>query len=51
MDCAQVNDGVDFSAQPAASQQALMEKGTVQQTHHEGSNSVRQTISVIARKP
>jgi len=51
MDCAQVNDGVDFTAQPSASQQAHMEKGTVQQTRREGSNSLQQTISVVTPKP
>ena len=51
MDCAQVNDGVDFVAQPSASQQAHMEKGTVQQTRREGSNLLQQTISVVTPKP
>jgi hypothetical protein len=37
MDCAQVNDGVAFTAQPSASQQSHMEKGAVQQFRPEGS--------------
>jgi hypothetical protein len=53
MDCAQVNDGVDFSAQASASQQAHMEKGAVQQVRREGSSSLQQTITVtvIAHQP
>jgi hypothetical protein len=46
MDCAQVNDGVDFSAQPPASQQVHIEKVAVPQIHREGPNSLQQTISV-----
>jgi Domain of unknown function (DUF5666) len=49
MDCAQVNDGVDFSPQPTASQQAHMEKGAVRQTRREGAGSLQQTISVTVR--
>jgi len=51
MDCAQVNDGVDFTTQPSASQQAHMEKGAVQQVRREGSSSLQQTITVIAHQP
>jgi hypothetical protein len=51
MDCAQVNDGVDFSAQPSASQQAHMEKAAVQQTRRKGSGPLQQTISVMASHP
>jgi hypothetical protein len=48
MDCAQVNDGVDFTAQPSVSQQKQMEKGSVK-TNRDGSDSVQQTVSMIAR--
>jgi hypothetical protein len=48
MDCAQVNDGVAFTTQASASQQAHMEKGTVQQIRREGAGSVQQTVSVTA---
>ena len=51
MDCAQVNDGVAFTAQPSASQQAHMEKGTVQQIRRDGSNSLQQTVIVTTRQP
>jgi hypothetical protein len=51
MDCAQVNDGVDFSAQPSPSQQVQMEKGTAQQIRREGSGELQQTISIIRRQP
>jgi hypothetical protein len=51
MDCAQVNDGVDFSTPPSASQQAHMEKGAVQQIRSEGSNSLQRIISVTTRQP
>jgi hypothetical protein len=46
MDCAQVNDGVDFSAPPTGAQLVHMEKGAVQQVWREGPNSLQQTISV-----
>jgi hypothetical protein len=51
MDCAQVNDGVDFSPQPSAAQQAHMEKAAVQEIRREGSSSLEQTIRVITRQP
>jgi len=51
MDCAQVNNGVDFTAPPSASQQAHMERGTVQQIRRDGSNSLQQTISTLTRQP
>jgi hypothetical protein len=51
MDCAQVNDGVDFSPQPSAAQQAHMQKATVQEMRREGSSSLEQTIRVITRQP
>lgn len=51
MDCAQVNDGVAFTMQPSASQQAHMEKGAVQQIRRQGFGSVQQTISVITHQP
>ena len=51
MDCAQVNDGVDFTTQSSASQQAHMEKRAVQQTRGEGPNSLPQTISVTTGQP
>jgi hypothetical protein len=51
MDCAQVNDGVPFTTQPSAAQQAHMEKATVQQTRREGPSSLQQTIDSIARQP
>jgi hypothetical protein len=51
MDCAQVNDGVDFSAQPSAAQQAHMEKGAVRQILRKGSGALQQSISVITRQP
>lgn len=51
MDCAQVNDGVPFTTQPSASQQAHMEKGTVQQTRGGGSSSLQQTINSTTRQP
>jgi hypothetical protein len=50
MDCAQVNDGVAFTAQPSAAQQAQMEKGAVQQIRREGPGSLEQTINVT-RQP
>ena len=46
MDCAQINDGVDFTAQPSAAQQAQMVRGTVKQVRREGFGSLQQTISV-----
>jgi hypothetical protein len=51
MDCAQVNDGVAFTAQPSASQQSHMEKGAVQQIRREGPGSLQQIISVSTRQP
>jgi len=51
MDCAQVNDGVDFTAQPSASQQARMVKGAVQQIRREGPGSLQQIINVITPQP
>ena len=51
MDCAQVNDGVDFTAPPSGSQQAHMEKGAVQKIIREGPSSSRQAISVITNRP
>jgi hypothetical protein len=50
MDCAQVNDGVAFTAQPTA-QQARMETSTVQQTRRKGPNSLQQTMNTITRQP
>ena len=49
MDCAQINDGVAFSAQPSAAQQAHIEKGSVRQIRHAASGSLQQTISVTTR--
>jgi hypothetical protein len=51
MDCAQVNDGVDFSPQPSAAQQSHMQKAAVQDMRREGSSSLEQTIRVITRQP
>jgi len=51
MDCAQVNDGVDFSPQPTATQQAHMEKGAVQQIRREGTGPLQQIISVSESQP
>ena len=51
MDCAQVNDGVPFTTQPSAAQQAQMEKGTAQQTRSKTPNSMPQTITTIKRQP
>jgi hypothetical protein len=51
MDCAQVNDGVDLTAQPSASQQAHVEKGTVQQISGLGPHSLRQIIRVNKSQP
>lgn len=51
MDCAQVNDGVSFTAQSSASQQAQVEKGDVQQVRRKGFGEVLQTTGVIARQP
>jgi hypothetical protein len=50
MDCAQVNDGVAFTAPPSAAQQAHMEKGVVQEIRRQGSGSLEQTIN-ITRQP
>ncbi|MHB8216383.1 MAG: DUF5666 domain-containing protein [Candidatus Sulfotelmatobacter sp.] len=49
MDCEQVNDGVAFSAQPSAAQQAHLEKGSVRQIQHAASGLLQQTISVTTR--
>ncbi|MFZ0815910.1 MAG: DUF5666 domain-containing protein [Candidatus Sulfotelmatobacter sp.] len=49
MDCAQVNDGVPFSAPPSSSQQAHMVKGAVEQIHRENSGST-QAITVITNQ-
>ena len=51
MDCAKVNDGVAFTAQPSAAQLAHMEKSTVEQVRREGSGAVQQTISVTTHQP
>jgi len=51
MDCAQVNDGVAFTTQPSASQQAHMEKGAVQQIRREGPGALQESVSVITRQP
>jgi Domain of unknown function (DUF5666) len=51
MDCAQVNDGVDFSPQRSAAQQAHLEKAGVQETRRQGSRSLEQTIRVTTRQP
>jgi hypothetical protein len=51
MACAQVNDGVAFSAQPTPAQQAQMEKGTVQQVRREGLGSLQQIIGVMTSHP
>jgi hypothetical protein len=51
MDCAQVNDGVDFTAPLSGSQQAHLEKGAVQQIRREGPSSSLQAISVITNQP
>jgi hypothetical protein len=51
IDCAQVNDGVDFSPQPSAAQQAHMEKGAVREIRREGSRPLQPTVSVITRQP
>jgi hypothetical protein len=51
MDCAQVNDGVAFSPQPSASQQAQTQKDAVLQIRREGSGPLQQIISVITRQP
>jgi hypothetical protein len=51
MDCAQVNDGVDFSPQPSTAQPAHMEESAVQQIRREGFHSLQQTISVTTSQP
>lgn len=51
MDCAQVNDGVAFTAQSSASQPAQVVKGDVQQVRRKSFGEVLQTTSVIARQP
>jgi hypothetical protein len=51
MDCAQVSDGVAFTPQPSASQQAHMEKSAVQQIRRQNSGSLQQSISVITNRP
>ena len=48
MDCAQVNDGVDFSAPPSAAQQESLGEGHVQ-VRREGTSSLPRTISVTTR--
>lgn len=48
MDCAQVNDGVDFSPPPSAAQQTNRGEGNVQ-VHREGTGSLQETISVMTR--
>jgi hypothetical protein len=48
MDCAQVNDGVDFSPAPTSAQLAHMKTGALKQTHGAGTGTLQQTISVIA---
>jgi hypothetical protein len=51
MDCAQVNDGVAFSAPPTAAQQSSLHTGTVQQTRHETPGGTVGTTNVINRQP
>jgi hypothetical protein len=50
MDCSQVNDGVPFTTQPSASQQAHLEKGMVQQIIRQGPGLQQQTINVTTRR-
>jgi hypothetical protein len=50
LDCAQVNDGVDSSAQLSPSQRSRLDTGAVEQIRREGSNTLRQVISVTARQ-
>lgn len=50
MDCAQVNDGVTFTAQPSAAQQAHTVKGEVQEIRRQSSGSLERTVNVT-RQP
>jgi len=50
MDCAQVNDGVSFSAQPTAAQRSGLTKGDVQ-VRREGTRSLQKTTSLRTRQP
>lgn len=50
MDCAQVNDGVDFLAPPSPAQQSYMEKGAVQQTSGGSAGPLLPSINVITRQ-
>jgi len=51
MDCAQVNDGVAFSAPPTAAQQSSLHAGTVQKTSRQTPGRMHETINVITRQP
>jgi len=51
MDCAQVNDGVAFSAPPTAAQQKFVHTGTVQQIRRELPGGMHETINVIKQQP
>ncbi len=51
MDCVQVSDGVDFSAQPNAVQRNHMEKGVAQEIRREDFGSRQETIRVTTRQP
>ena len=51
MDCAQVNDGVAFSAPPSASQQSYMPGGVVQQIRRATPGGSQQIISTIKTRP
>ncbi len=51
MDCAQVNDGVAFSASSSALQQSRMKTGAVQQLRSASAGSLPATVHVITRQP
>jgi hypothetical protein len=51
MDCAQVNDGVPFSATASPSQVSHVAKGAVQQMRRGGVGQLQPTINVINRQP
>jgi hypothetical protein len=51
MDCAQVNDGVAFTAPSSASKQSQVEKRDVQRVRRKGFGEVQLTTSVTTRQP